>query len=920
MRKAIVTIVIAAGICGLIFLLKPGNDIPITISPGDGNTANPEARMEWMNNRLKDPVTGKIPSGIRQKELAFARSLEQSFNSKNVNWTARGPFNIGGRTRAIAIDVTNDSILLAGSVSGGLWRSVDAGQNWDRVTQPDQFPSISAIAQDSRPGKTDTWYCGTGELIGASASGSGAYYYGNGMIKSTDGGLSWTELLSTTSNMPQSFDSHWNFVHRVVCDPSIDTLDVVYAATFGRINRSEDGGQTWQVVLGGDPESYDTELAITSRGVVYATLSYDGTNKGIWRSPDGQNWTNILDTDTFPPVYERIVIAVNPTNENEVYFLGRTPGYGQHSDCFFGREDWNSLWKYTYISGNGADTGGVWNNLSMNIPNNGSTDFDNFNSQGGYNLTIRISPANPDIILIGSTNLYRSTDGFTSMNNTTQIGGYYIGSWSPGHWGSYLNHHPDQHEILFLPSNTNVVLSATDGGVFRTDQILDSIVEWTSLNQGYLTTQLYTVGVDPSATSDDMLVAGFQDNGNYFVNSSNPEADWFMPLNGDGSHMGITNGAGYFYLSIQQGRIYKMQLDSFGAVQAFGRIDPVGPLKSDYLFINPLALDQNNNDFMYVGAGNNLWRNNQLSSIPMAGNYDTISQGWFTYSDSITSQSLKISAIAISKNPANIVWYGTTSRYIFKVEDAHTGDPQHIQMPLVGFPPANVSSIAIDPHDADKVLVAFSNYNIYSLFYTLNGGDTWIKGAGNLEESSYGSGSGPSIRSVAILPIGQDRLYFAGTSIGLFVTHQLDSLNTQWHQLGEDDFGNVVVEMVYARETDGLVIAATHGKGIYTTQITSIGQVVPLTVAEINADRINLQLYPNPVSSQATVKFNLQYSDELTFTIVDLSGREIMSFMKGQFAEGAHIIDLQLGQLKIGAYILKVVGKQFYAERKMIKI
>ncbi|MEA3443760.1 MAG: hypothetical protein U9R19_03455, partial [Bacteroidota bacterium] len=281
-------------LASIIFILQDKTNMPKTISGGDGNTADPAARMEWMLNRLKDPATGKIPAGIRQKELAFAKCLKQNTGLKSVDWTARGPYNIGGRTRAMALDITNDSIILAGSVSGGLWRSVDAGQNWDRVTQPGQFPSISAIAQDKRPGETDTWYCGTGELIGASASGTGAYFYGNGMMKSVDGGLSWTVLASTATNSPQNFDSHWNFVHRVVTDQSVDTADVVYAATYGRINRSEDGGQTWQTVLGDLPISFDTELAITTNGVLYATLSSDGIDKGIWRSPDGLNWTNIL--------------------------------------------------------------------------------------------------------------------------------------------------------------------------------------------------------------------------------------------------------------------------------------------------------------------------------------------------------------------------------------------------------------------------------------------------------------------------------------------------------------------------------------------------------------------------------------------------------------------------------------------------
>ena len=881
------------------YILTPAslnNEIIGSISAGEGNIDDIKARMDWELTRLKDPETGKIPDNIRAKELAFAKTIPTDKNFRNIDWLARGPYNIGGRTRALAIDITDENILLAGSVSGGLWKTIDGGQNWNTVTTPDQFPSISAIAQDTRNGHTNTWYCGTGELLGTSAGATGAYFYGNGMMKSTDGGDSWTPLEATTSTSPQSFDSDWNFVNRIVIDATVDTADVVYAATFGHIRRSEDGGDSWQIVLGDSPESYYSDMLITSQGVLYASLSSDGASKGIYRSENGTDWVNIIPADTFPANWGKVVMAVNPSNENEVWFLANTPGYGQHSDCFFGYEDWNSLWKYTYISGDGTGQGGLWANHSMNIPNNGSTTFDNFYVQGGYDMVIKVMPSNPDVVIIGGTNLYRSTDGFTSMNNTTQIGGYWVGSDLPADWGSYENHHPDQHELIFLPSNDNVLLSANDGGVFRTDSILKPVVSWNSLNKGYLTTQLYAVGVDPSGT-DDVMVAGFQDNGNYFENTADPQATWTMPLNGDGSYSGITNGKDFYYLSIQR--------------------DPIG-LKNP-LFINPFVLDQNDNDIMYVAGGHKLWRNTSLSSIPLAGNYDSISTGWSSYTDTISINSTLISAVAVSKEPANIVWYGTTSRRIFKVENANTGDPQHIQMPIIGFPAANVSSIAIDPYDADKVIVVFSNYNAYSLFYTLDGGASWIKGAGNLEESNNGGGSGPSFRSVAILPIGNDRLYFVGTSTGLYATDKLDSLNTEWTQIGTNEFGNVVVEMVLTRETDGLLVAATHGKGIYSTHISAVDDVIPQSVSESGIESISVRVYPNPVASILNIDFILSKDDDISISVFNVEGQLINKIAYPNKEVGNNLFKYDVSSLKSGIYFLKFSGNVHSGIIKFVK-
>ena len=94
------------------------------------------SRYQWELMRLADPATGKIPDHIRAGELAFAKNLPvlSSFAPSNSrltgNFIHRGPWNLGGRTRALAIDVTNESIVFAGSVNGGLYRSADGGLTW----------------------------------------------------------------------------------------------------------------------------------------------------------------------------------------------------------------------------------------------------------------------------------------------------------------------------------------------------------------------------------------------------------------------------------------------------------------------------------------------------------------------------------------------------------------------------------------------------------------------------------------------------------------------------------------------------------------------------------------------------------------------------------------------------------------------
>ena len=205
---------------------------------------NPAERVVWEQMRLADPSTGKIPKNIRQKEMVFAKTLPKSTTMSKGNWVHRGPYNVGGRTRALAMDVLDENILFAGGASGGMFRSTDGGLSWSMTTDPNQLHNVTCVSQDRREGKENIWYFGSGELTGSSASGGGAYYGGNGIYKSIDGGLSWDSLAVTATNT-NDFDSNFDFIWNIATDPSNDSMDIVYAATYGCIYRSVDGGMSW---------------------------------------------------------------------------------------------------------------------------------------------------------------------------------------------------------------------------------------------------------------------------------------------------------------------------------------------------------------------------------------------------------------------------------------------------------------------------------------------------------------------------------------------------------------------------------------------------------------------------------------------------------------------------------------------------
>ncbi|MEJ2069130.1 MAG: hypothetical protein P8X58_01765, partial [Syntrophobacterales bacterium] len=128
---------------------------------------------------------------------------------------------------------------------------------------------------------------------------------------------------------------------------------------------------------------------------------------------------------------------------------------------------------------------------------------------------------------------------------------------------------------------------------------------------------------------------------------------------------------------------------------------------------------------------------------------------------------------------------------------------------------AYVSCIAVDPDNANNVMLVYSNYSVISLYYTNDGGKSWQDVAGNLEQNPDGSGNGPSCRWASILNYGGATYYYAATSTGLYSTARLNGTSTVWAQEGASTIGDVVCDMVISRETDGKVVVGTHGSGVF---------------------------------------------------------------------------------------------------------
>ena len=371
------------------------------------------------------------------------------------------------------------------------------------------------------------------------------------------------------------------------------------------------------------------------------------------------------------------------------------------------------------------------------------------------------------------------------------------------------------------------MLSGHDGGIsLTTDNTATNAgtfpVAWTSLNNGYYTTQAYAIGIDPETSGDARIIAGFQDNGKYTTTSTSGTASWFEEGGGgDGTYVAIVAGEDIRYVGTQNGSVRRYKGPNVESPLTFDYINPISA--SGELFVNPYILDQNDQNIMYHAGGNFVWRNTNLEGVINKTNFSGSLTNWEVITGTFAGGN-SITALDVSKyDKANVLYYGTSGGDLFRYDDANTVLTTAVNITDASFPSgAYVSCVAVDPYNSANVIVVFSNYQVKSVFYSNDSGASWTDISGNLEQNADGSGNGPSVRWAEIhrdangLPV-----YLVGTSTGLYSTETLNGTSTTWTQEGSTTIGNVPVTMIVGRSIDNLVAVGTHGVGIFSASVTA---------------------------------------------------------------------------------------------------
>lgn len=891
----------------------PNRKIPMIDDATEiGQDATGRRHWEWL--RQRDPVSGRIPPNMHRREQEMARNLPQREVGKPVGdfgpvalkvdgWTFRGPWNIGGRTRGLAIDVSDPTFqtILAGGVSGGMWRTTDEGVHWTQVTGSSSLQNVSCVVQDTRPGHQHVWYYGTGEGIASSPNRGGGTYLGDGIFKSTDGGLTWNALSSTSTDIPQEMDNPFNYVWRLVVDTSNTNQDEVYAATAGVIYRSLDGGESWTGVLGSaENPSFHTDLAISSEGVIYATLGSEGSHPGIYRSSDGVVWTEI--SEDLMENFGRIALSIAPSSEDFVYFLVSDPQTSVNRQMF----------RYIYISGNGSGSGGVWNDLTGSLtgpltepdPDYGS--YFSYWSQRGYNLMVSANPENFNSVTIGGVHLWRNTVGWLYEWATKRVGGYYYNNRS---------HHADIHKLVYQPGSSTIAYTASDGGVHKTMDMTADSVQWTSLNNGLNTTQFYSVALDQELSGNNVIIAGAQDNGTLWTASGDQESPWVEAFGGDGAQCAVLNGSffGDYLVSYYRANMFRILLDPAGSVVGEGSIKPI--TGGEYLFINPFISDPADENVIYLATSNGVMRNTDVTAIAL-GSWNPTDVNW----GQLTNEPVGdyISALATNSQDHHSLYFGTATGSVYRVDDALNTPDGSIPTPLHGnadFPEESyVSGIVVHPDDDQKVLVTLGNYLIKSLWYTEDGGASWTDVEGNLAGAD-----GPSIRCTEVMSGGGVDLWLIGTTTGLYSTIIEMGQPVVWTQEACETIGNVIVDDLAVRLSDRKVVVGTHGRGIHSVIVPSPVSAIPESPAAI----LLAQNYPNPFNPSTQIDFEMPVGGRIQLEVFDLAGRLVRVLLNENREIGHHSVrwngtDEHGQKVSAGTYLYQLQTNAHLEQRKMI--
>lgn len=688
-----------------------------------------------------------------------------------TTWTPVGPAPLSngsaGRITGLAADPANPNIIYAAAAGGGVWKTVDGGAAWLPLTdaQSTLFTGAVAVA----PSNTSVIYAGTGE-----ANGSALSYYGRGVLKSTDGGTTWT----LTGN--SVFDR--KSISQIVVDPA--NPSIAYAAVTANgvngvttgtgIYKTVDGGTTWNNTTGAVSTTApfnDLDIDPTNGQRLYCAVGGGVAASGVYVSTNGgTSWALVGGGLTSGTGVGSARIAMAPSNTQVLYTsLAATNG--------------NLLSFWTSTNG-----GGAWTQLSA-TPNY-------LGGQAAYDSTLIVDPRNPNVVYAGGAS------GGNSFIETSN-GGLGWTDISTANVGT--SPHARHHGIAFDANGR--LLDGNDGGVWRLDNPAPGSVVWTPINGNLQNNEVLGVTLDPTTSGN--AFAASQDNG---VAQYGGNTIWTVRDGGDGGIVRLNAQApnqvfrqvpsasiggnnNFFRVSNDGGATWSSQITGISTA------DP----QNTYA---PLTQDPSNGAHLFYGT-NRVYE----TTVTAAGVASwtaisaTNSPGWTTTAN--------INAIGYS--PANTsTVYANAGGHIYVTTDH--GATWNAKDPATAGVASAVSSILVDPASASTAYLTTTAFGLAHVYKTIDGGTTW---------NAFATGL-PDLATYSIAYNAAQTALYVGNDNGVYVS---TNGGTSWAPMGVG-LPNVQVRDLAFSSALNVLAAGTLGRGVFEISTAPATQIVVNTATD----------------------------------------------------------------------------------------
>ena len=659
-------------------------------TPGGESADEISGAAEWFYEQRAYPAAhtprGALARAERQA-MALRTAPEPGAPTVPLNWTEVGPKPIAtrgdarvgpyfgslpqtGRVSAIASDPSNANVVYLGGAAGGVWKSIDGGTSWTPKFPTNQGSfAIGAIAVD--PSNPQNVWVGTGEPNNIASD----TYSGIGIYRSTNGGSSWTKVGGTT------FDGCF------VADLAIVDSNTVVAAVLefpGVRNpacptaqrgvwRTTDGGSNWtRITLPNSSQQAPSDFSQPpgSPSTIYLATYFDG----VYKSTDGgAGWTNIGVENLYRG-------AVSAYDANTVYVAYADPV----------THDLAGVWKT-------VDSGSHWSGVVG--PGGPNTPCDESPPGPGkichYALTLAVDPNDSTTFFLGSVRLFK----YTSSGATATLIGH-------GNCSECI--HDDQHASVFDASHRLWI--GSDGGIYRSDDLGASFLNRNGSGAGAVATVEFEPWTSGSI-ADGTFIGGTQDNGVVKYTSATG-LNWRMDLGGDGGATAFVSPSTYYgsnygpnlYKTVDGGTTYT---------------DVSGPWSGDNAqFYPPLEMSPTSSSTLYRGTSR-IWQTTNGAS------------SWSPISPIFDDQYQRVSAIGLAASDTNILYAGWSDwrgmdgpshlRY------TTNGGATWTDVPSGQLPNLYITDIAVNPANANDVIVTFSGFGTGHVYRTTNGGTVWRK-------------------------------------------------------------------------------------------------------------------------------------------------------------------------------------------------